>query len=112
MPTRFQLVGDAGNLRDVVRDGNCVASDSSKNREIPCRSEIGAKEPAVPDFELDPEQSVKDFNRSLLRGGVQLVLASPLRTNLIAIDGNEREVTKLLYYFSGDVFGFNRANAG
>lgn len=111
MPARFQLVGDAGDLGDVIGDGNCVASDSSKHREIPCRREIGTQEPAVSDFEFDPKQSVKDFNRSLLRGRAQLVLPSPLRTDLISIDCSESEVTELLDYLSRNVFGLDRSNA-
>src|SRR6266404_6529635 len=110
MPARFELIGDRRYLSDVVRYGDEVAAEPREHRQIPRRRQIGAQESAVTDLQLDSKKCVQDFNGQLFPSRMQLVLASSLRANLIAVDGSDGQVGQLPRYFGCDVLGFDGTN--
>ena len=62
MPARIELICNPGNLRDVIRNRNRIASESREHGEISCSRKIRAKESAIANLQFDTQQRVQHLN--------------------------------------------------
>src|SRR5207249_2205781 len=94
----------------VIRNGDHVATEPGEHRQVSGRSQVRAEKPAIADLQLDAKQRVEHIDGRFFDRSPQLVLASSLSANPVAIDGGDAQIAQLLIYFGGDIFGFHRAN--
>ena len=90
MPFGLELIREAGDPGDVIRNRKLPATEPGENTHVPSSCEIRTSKTAPADFELNTKERVENLHFVFPFRNLQHAGTRSQRTNLLGIDRRDR----------------------